>query len=169
MVNISLKEHVLRLTEGFQIVLGSSSTFRKKVMEETGIPFVIVTADIDEKLTRTIKPELTSLLISEAKMTAVKAKVTKPSIIITCDQVIVCGGNVLEKPESVESLEQWYRLYTEKALSYTNGLTVHNTKNGKTCCESETSMAFFHSTPSRSFIEEQIKQGDILTCCGGVV
>ncbi|KAH9616742.1 hypothetical protein KSS87_004910 [Heliosperma pusillum] len=51
-----------------RIILGSKSIARRKIMEEMGYKFTIMTADIDEKAIRKEKPEDLVMALAEAKL-----------------------------------------------------------------------------------------------------
>ncbi len=58
-------------------------------------------ADIDEQALgdRSSCPESLVLLLAQAKADALKARIPESSgVLITCDQVVVCNGRILEKP-----------------------------------------------------------------------
>src|ERR1700733_13486055 len=103
-----------------KIILGSSSPFRRRIFEEAGIAFEVVKPEIDEKKIRAADHFLTPVILSFAKARAVDQKVSEPSIIIACDQVIVCDGNIIEKPESPDEVRAWYKLYPKNPVNYVN-------------------------------------------------
>lgn len=150
-----------------KIVLGSSSIFRRKILEDAGISFEVVSPDIDEKKIRTTDNAHTPVVLSYAKAQAAAEKVLEPAIIIACDQVILCNGNILEKPESPQEIRAWYDMYAKYPVEYVNGVTVFNTETKSSLTAQEISIVVFKEIPD-SFIEEQIKKGDILVCCGAL-
>ena len=69
----------------------------------------VVTADIDEKAVgdRASNPENLVLELARAKAAAIHKKLGKvqtKALLITCDQVVVHNGKVLEKPVSEEEV-----------------------------------------------------------------
>jgi septum formation protein len=108
---------VLLRRPGLRITLGSSSYSRKAIMEELAqqydFTFDIATADIDERALgdRSSCPEQLVLHLGRAKADAIVARLPPPQpgsnaphLLITCDQVVVHDGRVLEKPESAEEV-----------------------------------------------------------------
>lgn len=64
-------------------------------------------ADIDEQALgdRSRNPQDLVLLLAQAKADALKARLPQTAgILITCDQVVVCNGEILEKPSDVEEV-----------------------------------------------------------------
>nr|GEV72117.1 maf-like protein isoform X1 [Tanacetum cinerariifolium] len=76
------------------IILGSSSIARRKILAEMGYEFTLMSADIDEKAIRTEKPEELVMALAKAKADAIVSKLqlggehekdAKPSILIASD------------------------------------------------------------------------------------
>ncbi|GJN25397.1 hypothetical protein PR202_gb13219 [Eleusine coracana subsp. coracana] len=51
-----------------QLILGSSSVARKHILEEMGLEFQVMTADIDEKAIRRENPDDLVMVLAEAKV-----------------------------------------------------------------------------------------------------
>ena len=69
----------------------------------------VVTADIDEKALgdRNSAPEALVMDLARAKAAAIQSKlnnVRQKSLLITCDQVVVHNGQIMEKPVSEEEV-----------------------------------------------------------------
>lgn len=89
-----------------KLVLGSSSPYRKELLERLGIPFECISADIDETRKDGETPE--ALCVRLAKEKALKVKELAPdAIVIGSDQVAVLGERILGKPHTRErAIEQ---------------------------------------------------------------
>ncbi|KAL9247453.1 hypothetical protein vseg_020884 [Gypsophila vaccaria] len=66
------------ITAAFKIILGSKSVARRKILEEMGYAFTIMTADIDEKAIRKEQPEDLVMALAEAKADAIISKLQIP-------------------------------------------------------------------------------------------
>lgn len=99
-----------------KLVLGSSSPYRKELLERLGIPFECISADIDETRKEGETPE--ALCVRLAREKALKVKELAPdAIVIGSDQVAVLGDRILGKPHTHErAVEQ---------LSAMQGQTVY--------------------------------------------
>jgi len=151
-----------------KLILGSSSVFRRKVLEDAGIEFEVVEPEIDEKKIRALAPSDTPLLISFEKAKAVAKLINEPAIIIACDQVIGCCNRVLEKPRDAKEVQEWYQMYTSgDVVYYMNGITVHNTETGEYLSAKEIAIANFTFIPEE-FTEEQIRKGVVFDCSGAI-
>lgn len=89
-----------------KLVLGSSSPYRKELLERLGIPFECISADIDESRKEGETPE--ALCVRLAREKALKVKELAPdAIVIGSDQVAVLGDRILGKPHTRErAIEQ---------------------------------------------------------------
>lgn len=89
-----------------KLVLGSSSPYRKELLQRLGIPFECISADIDESRKEGETPE--ALCVRLAREKALKVKDLAPNaIIIGSDQVAVLGERILGKPHTRErAIEQ---------------------------------------------------------------
>ncbi|KAM0066771.1 putative nucleoside triphosphate pyrophosphatase Maf-like protein [Helianthus debilis subsp. tardiflorus] len=95
-----------------QIILGSSSIARQKILAEMGYEYKIMSADIDEKAIRTEKPEDLVMALAKAKADAIVSKLqtsddqekdAKPSILIASDTVCANGNPKLHIGEDKDA------------------------------------------------------------------
>lgn len=99
-----------------KLVLGSSSPYRKELLEHLGVPFECVSADIDESRHEGETPEALCVRLAREKALKVKSMVGD-AIVIGSDQVAVLGERILGKPHTRErAIEQ---------LSSMQGQTVY--------------------------------------------
>lgn len=99
-----------------KLVLGSSSPYRKELLERLGVPFECVSADIDESRHEGETPEALCVRLAREKALKVKSMVSD-AIVIGSDQVAVLGERILGKPHTRErAIEQ---------LSSMQGQTVY--------------------------------------------
>eukprot|EP01119_Soliformovum_irregulare_P000086 TRINITY_DN10066_c0_g1_i1.p1 TRINITY_DN10066_c0_g1~~TRINITY_DN10066_c0_g1_i1.p1 ORF type:complete len:191 (+),score=40.07 TRINITY_DN10066_c0_g1_i1:24-596(+) len=148
------------------IILGSSSKWRKEVLEEMGIKFTCMSPDIDEKAIRHEDPKQMTLMISRAKAQALLEKIKQPSILITSDQVISCNGEVREKPSSPEECKKFLASYAQHPAECITAVVVTNTQTKESVEGVSIAKQYFKPIPE-SFMEELIAQGDVMWCCGG--
>ncbi|GMP81353.1 hypothetical protein CsSME_00036096 [Camellia sinensis var. sinensis] len=156
-------------TSQFKIILGSSSVARRKVLAEMGYDFTIMSADIDEKSIRKEKPEELVMALAEAKAEAITPKLpigdykrdAEPSVLITCDQVVVCEGMIREKPLSKEEARQFIKATVSSVL-------VTNLKTGLRKGDWDKVEIHFHSIPDQ-VIDNLIEEGIVLNVAGGLL
>lgn len=150
-----------------KIILGSGSKWRKTILEKAGYDFEVMTADIDEKAIRLDDYEKLPILIARAKAEALLPKINEPAILITSDQVVVCDGELREKPVDENEAKIFMESYSAGHPGQTNtSVIVINTENGKQAEGLDISKAYFKKIPSE-IISEFIATGDAFLCSGG--
>lgn len=150
-----------------KLILGSGSKWRKIILEKAGYDFDVMTADIDEKAFRSENYEELPLIIARAKAEALLPKISEPSILITSDQVVVCDGELWEKPKDEEEARKFMKAYSEGRVGQTNtAVVIINMKNGKRAEGVDIARAYFKEIPSE-IIDEYINDGDAFLCAGG--
>ncbi|GMP81352.1 hypothetical protein CsSME_00036096 [Camellia sinensis var. sinensis] len=163
-------------TSQFKIILGSSSVARRKVLAEMGYDFTIMSADIDEKSIRKEKPEELVMALAEAKAEAITPKLpigdykrdAEPSVLITCDQVVVCEGMIREKPLSKEEARQFIKDYSGGNAATVSSVLVTNLKTGLRKGDWDKVEIHFHSIPDQ-VIDNLIEEGIVLNVAGGLL
>ncbi|XP_023917967.1 uncharacterized protein LOC112029510 isoform X4 [Quercus suber] len=163
-------------TSPFKIVLGSSSIARRKILAEMGYEFTIMTADIDEKCIRKEKPEDLVMALAEAKAEAIlqrlpigdNVKDAEPTLLVTCDQVVVYEGAVREKPSSKEEARQFLKDYSGSHAATVGSVLVTNLKTGFRKGDWDRVEIYFHTIPDET-IEKLIEEGTVLYVAGGLI
>ena len=90
-------------TPARRLILGSSSAYRRTLLERLGIPFSIINPDIDESPLAGEHPAATARRLAREKAKAVASQLTGDelnTLIIGSDQVAVMGDQVFGKPGS---------------------------------------------------------------------
>ena len=114
-----------------KIILGSQSRFRAQALREAGIEVdECISPGIDEKAIRCDDPEKLVLALAKAKAEAIVDKIDGPAILITADQVVVCNGEMREKPQSREEATRFLASYVDHPAEIINGIMVTNTATG---------------------------------------
>ncbi|XP_075673868.1 uncharacterized protein LOC142643197 isoform X3 [Castanea sativa] len=163
-------------TSSFKIILGSSSIARRKILAEMGYEFTIMTADIDEKCIRKEKPEDLVMALAEAKAEAILQRLpigdyvkdAEPTLLVTCDQVVVYEGVVREKPSSKEEARQFLKDYSGSHAATVGSVLVTNLKTGFRKGEWDRVEIYFHTIPDET-IEKLIEEGTVLYVAGGLI
>lgn len=148
-----------------KIILGSASPQRKMVMDSLGVPYEIMTSDINERAIRDPNPEKLTLALAKAKATTLLKKIKEPALLITADLVVMLNGTILEKPRNPEQAREFLESYTYAKPETVAALVVTNTETKKQASGVERSVITFKPIP-KEIIEELIKEGDIFTQAG---
>src|SRR5437879_9159255 len=85
-----------------QLVLASTSRYRRDLLGRLGIPFSVADPRLAEGARPGEAPEGTARRLAEAKSLAVAARF-RDALIVGCDQVAVGNGEVLGKPGTREN------------------------------------------------------------------
>jgi len=110
-----------------KIVLGSSSPFRKSLLEKLQIEFECYSPDIDETpLANELPADLVKRL-SIAKAIAV-AKQYTDALIISSDQVAVFQQLLLGKPGSHENAVKQLTSFSAQSVQFITGLCLYNSQ-----------------------------------------
>ncbi|MDH5300046.1 MAG: Maf family nucleotide pyrophosphatase [Gammaproteobacteria bacterium] len=107
-----------------QLILGSTSPYRRELLERLHLPFTTAAPDIDETPLPGEKPEQMVLRLAEAK--ARKVAETHPdSIIIGGDQCSVCEGEILGKPGTMERAVEQLKKLSGKTIVFQTALCLY--------------------------------------------
>ena len=118
------------------IVLGSTSPYRRQLLERLGIDFVTASPDIDESPRIHESPETLVIRLAEYKARAVAGDFPK-SLVIGSDQVACIEGEILGKPGSKTAAITQLTRASGKKVTFLTGLCLLNTSTGhaQTLCE----------------------------------
>ncbi|SFE32492.1 nucleoside triphosphate pyrophosphatase [Nitrosomonas sp. Nm166] len=108
-----------------KIILGSSSIYRKKLLQRLQIPFETISPRINEVPLLNELPEETALRLAETKARAV-AESYSQALIIGSDQVAVLGNLRLGKPMNHVNATEQLRLVRGKEVVFYTALCLLN-------------------------------------------
>ena len=109
------------------IILASSSPYRKMLLERLHIEFSSESPDIDEQHLQNESIDDYVIRLAAGKARAV-ASIHSEAIIIGSDQALECDGNILGKPGNHENARQQLTTMSGKSLTFYTGLCVLNAK-----------------------------------------
>jgi septum formation protein len=139
-----------------KIVLASASPRRKKLLEQIELDFEIIVSNVDEDTTGDFPPEVICCSIALDKARDVAQRLTKPSIVIGADTIVVLDDKVLGKPDSEQEAAEMLRALSGNSHYVYTGLAFIDTTTGteKTVYE-KTKVQFRELTDSEihSYIE----------------
>jgi len=149
-----------------KLILGSSSKYRKELLEKAGYVFDVVIPELDEKAIKTADPHERPLLLARAKMDSILPKIDFPAVVIALDIVVVADGKLYEKPESLEEVRRMLDLYRNGLVPETIcGIVVVNTETGERYEGVDHAKVYFKHYPDE-FIEYLIEEGEMLGRAG---
>lgn len=113
-----------------QLVLGSSSVYRRELLQHLQIPFEIASPDIDESAFPGEAPEETALRLAKEKARAL-AKQFPDALIITADQVAALDKVQLGKPLNHENAVRQLRLMRGREVVFFTALCLFNSRTSR--------------------------------------
>lgn len=113
-----------------QLVLGSTSPFRRELLARLQLPFETASPDIDESHRDGETPEQLVARLAESKARAVAAD-HPDALIIGSDQVSVNDGKILGKPGTPERAFEQLKNASGKTVTFYTGLCLYNSKTDR--------------------------------------
>ncbi|WP_126454896.1 Maf family protein [Sulfuriflexus mobilis] len=113
-----------------RLVLGSTSPFRREILQKLGLPFETAAPDVDESARANEPPEQLVARLAEAKARAV-AKQFPHALIIGSDQVAVNAGEILGKPHTHARAIEQLQNASGKTVRFLTGLCLYNSATDK--------------------------------------
>jgi septum formation protein len=114
-----------------QLVLASTSKYRRELLARLGLPFEIAAPDVNEMPLPRETPQDTARRLAEAKARAVAARFPK-AIVIGSDQVAVFEGMTLGKPGDHANAVRQLKAIRAKDVVFHTALCVCNAASGQT-------------------------------------
>lgn len=113
-----------------QLVLASTSRYRKTLLEKLGLPFECAAPEVDESPLPGESAETLVARLAYAKANAI-ANQRDQGLIIGSDQVCVCDGQILGKPGTVEKAVAQLMAVRGRSITFYTGLCVLDAASGK--------------------------------------
>lgn len=148
-----------------RVVLASSSPYRRQLLTRLGIPFDVVSPDVDERRLDLETPSELALRLAETKAGAV-ADSYPDALVVGSDQVAVLDGQILRKPGGREANVKQLLRASGRRVQILTSLCVLNTRTG--CAQVELVLATVHfRSLSLRQIEGYVSQEQAFDCAGG--
>lgn len=109
------------------LVLGSTSPFRKTILEKLQLPFHCAKPNIDESEKKGESPQALVQRLAIEKAKAVKSQYPN-ALIIGSDQVAVCEGEILGKPHNFANGVIQLNKFSGKSITFYTGLCVYDSE-----------------------------------------
>ena len=146
------------------LVLGSTSPFRKSLLEKLNLPFKCAKPNIDETAKLNETPQALVERLAQEKAQAV-ANDFPNALIIGSDQVAVCDNEILGKPHNFENGVKQLTKFSNKAVTFYTGLSVYNTATEQSYSLVEPFTVHFNAL-SKNEIENYLNAEQPYNCAG---
>jgi len=113
------------------LVLASSSPFRRSLLAKLGLPFSCRTPDTDETPLPGESAQALVMRLAEHKALAAR-RADVDELIIGSDQVALLGETILGKPQDHANATAQLRLCRGQTVTFLTGLCLLNSGNGRT-------------------------------------
>lgn len=119
------------------LILASSSPYRRELLERLRLPFSVVSPDVDETPLVGETPEQTALRLAQKK--ARKVGESHPaSLVIGCDQVATLDGLQLGKPITHDNAVRQLHLMRGRSVTFHSAMCLFNAATGSMQAEDVT-------------------------------
>lgn len=147
------------------VVLASSSRYRQLLLERLGIPFMVVSPELDERALHLETPSELARRLAKMKAQAVRAQYPE-ALIIGSDQVAVLDGQILRKPGNrKENIAQLLRA-SGRCVQILTSVCLLNACTG--CTQVDLVPTTVHFRPlSADQIECYVNREQPFDCAGG--
>ncbi len=112
------------------LILGSSSPYRRELLERLRLPFEVAVPDIDETPLDDETPEATALRLSLNKAQAI-AQRHPGALVIGSDQVLTLDGRQMGKPGSHDKARDQLRLMRGRTATFHSALCLLDGRTGQ--------------------------------------
>lgn len=147
-----------------KLVLGSSSPYRKKLLEKLPVNFDCYSPDIDETPLQDETPEQLVERLSIEKAKAVAEQYTD-TLIISSDQIAIFQGEILGKPHNHERAVKMLSSFSGHTVRFETGLCLYNTNTGKHQYTSVPTIVHFRELAQET-IERYLELDQPYMCAG---
>ena len=113
-----------------QIVLASTSRYRRELLARLGLPFEVAAPEVDETALPGEAPQDTARRLAEAKARAVAPRFPR-AVVIGSDQVAVLEGMTLGKPGDHATAVRQLRAMRGKEVAFHTALCVCDAASGR--------------------------------------
>lgn len=113
-----------------QLVLASTSPYRKELLQRLGLEFITAAPNVDEARRPAETPEQLVTRLAEEKARIVANKFPD-ALIIGSDQVAVIDAEILTKPGSHENAVRQLQRCSGQSVTFLTGLCLFNARSGK--------------------------------------
>jgi septum formation protein len=150
--------------EAHRLILGSTSKYRRALLDRFGIPFSIAAPNIDESRNPGESPLALVERLSRQKADAVAASFPD-GLIISSDQVAVLDERIFGKPGSAAGCTEQLRAASGRIMQFLTGVHVLDAHTGERSMHVDTTSAHFR-TLTDAEIERYVARENPIDCAG---
>jgi len=146
------------------LILASTSPWRKMLLEKLGLPFECAAPEVDERPLPSETARQLVLRLAQAKAQALASRYPN-HLIIGSDQVCVLNGQITGKPHTEENARLQLKKASGNIVTFYTGLALYNSVNGQLQTECEPFDVHFRHL-SEQEINSYVQKESPLNCAG---
>ena len=146
------------------LILASSSVYRRQLLDRLGVPFRAISPDIDESLLDGETPLAAALRLARTKAAAIAAT-HAGSLVIGSDQIAVLNGECLGKPGTPERAAAQLAAMSGKTLVFHTALCLRDAASGREQFEDVPTTVKMRSLTTAE-IDRYLQQDEPYDCAG---
>ena len=117
-----------KLSEQYNIILGSASPRRKELLTDLGLIFSIQTIDKEETFSTTIKEEDIAEFLAKQKSEFLSENLQQNDLLITADTIVSFKNELLNKPKTKEEAFKTLNKLSENTHKVITGICLKSKK-----------------------------------------
>jgi len=126
----------------FNVILGSESTRRKKLLTEMGIKFKIKTTQEKESYPENLAPLEIASFLAQQKANFISEELSGDYLLITADTTVIHNKQILHKPKDKDDAIKILRNLSGKTHKVISGVCI-KTRNKHSLFSSVTKVSFY--------------------------
>ncbi|MCY4763077.1 Maf family protein [Klebsiella aerogenes] len=146
------------------LLLASTSPWRRMLLEKLSLPFECTAPEVDETPQPGESARQLVVRLAQAKAQALASRFPQ-HLIIGSDQVCVLDGEITGKPHTEENAHRQLRKASGTIVTFYTGLALYNSANGHLQTECEPFDVHFRHLSDQE-IEAYIRKENPLQCAG---
>ena len=149
-----------------ELVLASSSRYRRELLERLGIPFRVHAPDIDET---PLDNEPVRAMVRRLAVAKARAVVTRwpRAVVIGSDQAASFEGRILGKPGTAETAVAQLLAFSGKRVDFYTGVAVLHGPTDRVSTHIDQTHAHFRQL-RQGEVERYVHRDQPLDCAGGI-
>jgi nucleoside triphosphate pyrophosphatase len=149
-----------------RLILASNSPRRRELLRNAGLNFEVIPSNIPEVRREGEPPEDFVCRVASEKALDVVRRFPPGAIVLGADTIVVCRGQVLEKPSSVEAAHQFLRLLSGTTHQVVTGMGVVRAPGEITFLGHETTLVTFRQLDEDEIVQ-YVRSGEPMDKAGG--
>lgn len=128
-----------------KLILASNSPRRQAMLQELGLNYEIRLQNIDETFDVDMPPHEVPAMLSKRKAAAFIPTLTTEEVVLTADTVVICEGQILNKPADATEAKEMLGLLSGKKHTVVTAFSL-SSKDKQICISDSTDVYFRHLT-----------------------